>query len=167
MWLAVHDLVRPKWTDQIHEEWMRNVLRNHVDISKEAVERVRQLMDAHAGDCLVRGYQHRMEALTLPDPDDVHVLAAAVESDAEAIVTWNLTDFPSKVADKHGIEVVTPDQFVEGLLASQPVAVTLAMREHRLSLKNPSKTPEEYLGTLAKQGLSRSVLMLNVWREQM
>ena len=167
MWLAVHDLVRPKWTDQIHEEWMRNVLRNHVDISKEAVERVRQLMDAHAGDCLVRGYRHRMEALTLPDPNDVHVLAAAVESDAEAIVTWNLTDFPSQVADKHGIEVVTPDQFVEGLLASQPVAVTLAMREHRLSLKNPSKTPEEYLGTLAKQGLSRSVLMLNVWREQL
>ena len=160
MWMAVHDLLRPKWTERIHEEWMRNVLLNHSDLSKKDVERIRQLMDAHAGDCLVGEYEHRMEGITLPDSNDVHVLAAAIEAEAEAIVTWNVTDFPSKIVGKYGIEVLTPDQFVAGLLVSQPVGVTLAVREHRLSLKNPSKTEEEYLATLGRQGLSSSLLIL-------
>jgi predicted nucleic acid-binding protein len=160
MWMAVHELLRPKWTDRIHEEWMRNVLLNHKDLSKKDVQRIRQLMDAHAGDCLVGEYEHRMEGITLPDSNDVHVLAAAIEAEAEAIVTWNVTDFPSKVVGKYGIDVLTPDQFVAGLLGSQPVGVTLAMREHRLSLKNPTKTDEEYLATLGRQGLSSSLLIL-------
>lgn len=79
MWMAVHDLLRPKWTERIHEEWMRSVLLNHSDLSKRDVERIRHLMDAHAGDCLVGEYEHRMEGITLPDSDDVHVLAAAIE----------------------------------------------------------------------------------------
>ncbi|NBV76066.1 MAG: PIN domain-containing protein, partial [Methylococcaceae bacterium] len=105
MWMAVHDLLRPKWTERIHEEWMRSVLLNHSDLSKRDVERIRQLMDAHAGDCLVDEYEHRMEGITLPDSNDVHVLAAAIEAEAEAIVTWNITDFPSKIVGKYGIEV--------------------------------------------------------------
>ena len=53
LWLAVHELIRPKWTEQIHEECIRNVLRNRYDITRENLERTRRLMDANAGDCHV------------------------------------------------------------------------------------------------------------------
>ena len=95
MWLAVHEIIRPIWTDEIHDEWMRNVLNDRPDLTLEKLERTRRLMDAHAGDCLVSGYEKHISTLSLPDPNDRHVLAAAIEADADAIVTWNLKDFPS------------------------------------------------------------------------
>ncbi|MFT4641948.1 MAG: hypothetical protein ACI8T1_005292 [Verrucomicrobiales bacterium] len=78
MWLAVHNVIRPKWTVEIHDEWMRNVLKDQPDLTRENLERTRRLMDAHAGDCLVSGYEKHISALSLPDPNDRHVLAAAI-----------------------------------------------------------------------------------------
>jgi hypothetical protein len=53
--------------------------------------------------CLIRNFDHRIPSLHLPDPDDRHVLAAALEEGAEWIVTWNVTDFPggSRGAARH------------------------------------------------------------------
>ena len=53
MYLALTDLFQAKWTDAIHEEWMRSVQRDYPDITREKVERVRDLMNAHVRDCLV------------------------------------------------------------------------------------------------------------------
>ncbi len=161
MWLAVHDLVRPKWSEQIHDEWMRNLLADRADLTRAKLERTRRLMDEHAGDCLVSGHARHIEGLTLPDEDDRHVLAAAIESQAEAIITWNLQDFPaSLVTGRHGIAVQTPDQLLSGLLETDGDAVVAAMKEHRTSLKHPPKLPAEYLQTLAMQGLTLTVQRL-------
>jgi hypothetical protein len=43
---------------------------------------------------LVSGYEARIPQLSLPDTDDRHVLAAAIEAGATVIVTFNLSDFP-------------------------------------------------------------------------
>lgn len=53
MHLALTDLYRAKWTDEIHDEWIRNVLANRVDLTKEMLERTRSLMNRHVRDCLV------------------------------------------------------------------------------------------------------------------
>jgi hypothetical protein len=66
---------------------MTAVLRERPDLTLRQLERTRQLMDLHAGDCLVSGYEWRIENLSLPDENDRHVLAAAIEADADAIVT--------------------------------------------------------------------------------
>jgi predicted nucleic acid-binding protein len=157
MWLAVHEVIRPKWTDEIHDEWMRNVLKDRPDLTLENLERTRRLMDAHAGDCLVSGYEKHISTLSLPDPNDHHVLAAAIEADADAIVTWNLKDFPVTTLAEFRIGLLTPDQLILSLLERDPGPVIGAMREHRLSLKNPPKTSLEYLTNLQEQGLTESV----------
>lgn len=90
MHLALTDLFRARWTDAIHEEWMRGVVRDYPDVPRAKAARVRDLMNAHVRHCLVTGYEELIPALALPDPDDRHVVAAAVRAGATVIVTANL-----------------------------------------------------------------------------
>jgi predicted nucleic acid-binding protein len=96
MHLAVVEVVRARWTDEIHQEWIRSVLEDRPDITRTQLERTRALMNAHAEDSLVKGYENVIPALALPDPDDRHVLAAAIHSQADVIVTYNLRDFRTR-----------------------------------------------------------------------
>ncbi|MCD6008715.1 PIN domain-containing protein [Halomonas sp. IOP_31] len=92
--LALTDLYRARWSRMIHHEWMRNLLDQRSDLTWEKLERVRQLMDQHARGAVVEGFEPLIDSLELPDPDDRHVLACALHCGAEAIVTFNLKDFP-------------------------------------------------------------------------
>lgn len=103
MRLAMTDLFRARWTDQIHDEWIRNVLANRPDLTSEQLDRTRELMNAHVRDCLVTGYESLIDSLVLPDPDDRHVLAAAIRTRASVIVTFNLSDFPEATLEPLGI----------------------------------------------------------------
>lgn len=91
MHLALTGLYRAKWTNEIHDEWIRNVLVNRKDLDRKTLEKTRLLMNSHVRDCLVEGYQKLIPMLSLPDPDDRHVLAAAIHSKCSVIVTYNLT----------------------------------------------------------------------------
>jgi len=160
MRLALTDLFRARWTDDIHEEWMRNLLEDRPDITRTQVERTRDLMNAHVRDCLVEGYQSLIPALDLPDPDDRHVLAAAIRANASVIVTFNLNDFPEEQLAAYGIEAQHPDEFIVHLLDLDSTKVCAAVEEQRASLRNPPKTPEEFLEILLRQGLPRTVELL-------
>jgi hypothetical protein len=94
MHLALTDLFRAKWSAAaVHDEWIRALLRHRPDLSRARLERTRTLMDLHATDALVTGYEDLIEELYLPDPDDRHVLAAAIRARADVIVTANLRHF--------------------------------------------------------------------------
>jgi predicted nucleic acid-binding protein len=151
--LALTDLYRARWSDAIHEEWIRAVLRNRPDLSRQQLERTRALMNAHVRDALVDGYQTLIPALKLPDPEDCHVLAAAIQCGADLILTFNLNDFPEPVLATHGISACHPDRFLVDQLTLAPDRVCTAIQQHRASLKNPPKTVEEYLKTMKLQGL--------------
>src|SRR6202050_1213100 len=97
MHLAMTGLFRAKWSDDVHEEWMTRLLENRPDLSREKLERNRMLMDKHATDALVTGYEDLIEGLQLPDPDDRHVLAAAIRGRADVIITANVRDFPADI----------------------------------------------------------------------
>ena len=73
--LAQAGLVHARWTETIHDEWIRNVLANNQHVTAERLARTRSLMNEAVGDCLVTGYEDLIDALKLPDPDDRHVLA--------------------------------------------------------------------------------------------
>jgi predicted nucleic acid-binding protein len=157
MRLALLNTFEAKWTAAVHEEWIRSVLTNRPDLTREQLERTRQLMDAHAPESLVHDYEPLIENLTLPDPNDRHILAAAITSRADVIVTFNLADFPGALLRPHGIEAWHPDSFITFLIEQEPDAVCAAVRQHRASLKNLPKSVTEYLATLEQQGLSFSV----------
>ncbi|MCP9886799.1 PIN domain-containing protein [Cyanobium sp. ATX 6A2] len=155
MRLALKDLYRARWSDKIHEEWITALLRNRPDLSREQLERTRSLMNAHVRDALVDGHQSLIPALELPDPDDRHVLAAAIKCGADLILSFNLDDFPEHALASYGIGACHPDPFLVDQLNLDAGRVCTAMRQQRASLKNPPKTVQEYLETLEGQGLSR------------
>jgi hypothetical protein len=165
MYLALTDLFQARWTDAIHEEWMRSVQRDYPDVTREKAERVRDLMNAHVRDCLVTGYKGLIPSLTLPDPDDRHVLAAAIHTRASVIVTSNLNDFPREALAPHQIEPVHPDEFAKRLLEAHAGAVCGAAKKQRLSLKNPPKTVDEFLAILERCGLPLTVAKLRLFAD--
>lgn len=163
MHLAMTDLFRAKWTEQIHDEWTRNVQASRPDLKPEQLQRTRELMNAHVRDCLVEGYEYLIEGLALPDAADRHVLAAAIRSRSSVIVTFNLKDFPAEALAAHEVEAQHPDEFIAHLIDLNPARVLGAVARHRASLKNPPRTQEEYLDTLLKQGLPETAALLRRW----
>src|SRR5690606_39488909 len=125
------------------------------------LERTRTLMDDAVMDCLVEGYADLLPSLQLPDPDDRHVLAAAIKSGADAIVTLNLKDFPDDILEQYDIEVLHPDEFIHHQFGLRQAAVIVTAQRCRKRLKNPPKTPQEYLEILAKQSLPNTVRELS------
>lgn len=160
MRLALTDMFRARWTDDIHDEWIRNVLESRPDLTREQLERTRGLMNANVRDCVVEGYQSLIPGLELPDPDDRHVLAAAIRANASVIVTFNLKDFPAEQVGQYGVETQHPDEFIAHLIDLNQAKVCAAAEEQRRSLRNPPKTVEEYLETLLKQGLPQTAALL-------
>jgi hypothetical protein len=160
MHLALTGVFGARWSADVHEEWIRNLLLNRPDLTREMLERTRQLMDKAAPAALVRGYEHLIPEFTLPDPDDRHVLAAAIQAGASVIVTCNLADFPSHILEAFDIEAQHPDEFILHLLNVASGLVIEAAENHRKSLKNPPKTKEEYIACLELQGLVRTAAAL-------
>ena len=158
--LALTDLFRAKWSSHIHDEWIRAVLQDRPDLTAVQLRRTRDLMDVHARNCLVEDFEDLIPSLTLPDPNDRHVLAAAIRGRADVIVTYNLTDFPEKELQKYGITPQHPDEFLLHLFNLAPSIVCAAARTHRARLKHPPKTTAEYLETLERQSLTQFVAAL-------
>jgi predicted nucleic acid-binding protein len=165
MHLALSDLFRAKWTNEIHDEWIRSVLKDRPDLIPEQLERTRTLMNSHVRDCLVTNYEDLIPALTLPDPNDRHVLAAAIRSGSDVIVTYNLKDFPADVLGKYGIEAQHPDEFIMHLVDLAPNVVCAAVKRQRQNLKNPPKTVDELVDALEQQSLPQTVGTLRAFSE--
>ena len=142
MQLAVSDVFRARWTADIHREWIDALLLNEPHRDRAALEATRDLMDRATRDCLVTGYDTLIPAIKLPDPDDCHVLAAAIVGRCDVIVTWNVQDFPTQAVGPYGIEVQRPDEFLYGHLTSVPSVFCEATRKVRARLKSPPFTVE-------------------------
>lgn len=148
MHLALRDLFRAKWTHHIHKEWMSAVSKRY-DIPVEKLTRTRELMDQHIRDCKVHGYDVHIDELELPDPGDRHVLAAAIVSEAEYIVTFNTKHFPEEITKPYGVVAIHPDEFLDHLMAGSPETVLYSVRILRQNMTQKPKTPSELLETFS------------------
>jgi hypothetical protein len=156
--LGLTGIVQAKWTGQILDECFRGILERRPDLKPEQLARSRQLLEEAIPDGRVSGYESLIEGLTeLPDLDDRHVLAAAIRCGAQAIVTFNLKDFPRKVLARYDMEAQHPDAFVLNLIDLDAAAVAQVIQEQAAALKNPRKTVAELLDVLRQQGLVGSV----------
>lgn len=164
MWLGLSGRFRARWSRDIHEEWKRNLLLNRLDLTRAQVDRTSDLMDRAIPDGLVDGYEELVVGLTLPDPDDCHVLAAAIRCNASVIVTFNQRDFPADILASYGIESQHPDEFVENLLDLDAAAVVAAAQRQRAQLKSPPIDVDRYLEILFRQGLVQTTKALATYR---
>jgi len=158
--IAVTGIVRARWTERILDECFRNISEQRPDLKPNALTRTRKLMNEAVPDCLVEGFEDLVEGLRLPDPNDRHVLAAAIRAGAQAIVTFNLRDFPRDHLAPFWVEAIHPDDFVVDLLDLAPGVVTNVVAEQAAALRNPPRTIAEMLDTLRDQGLPQAVAKL-------
>jgi predicted nucleic acid-binding protein len=157
--LAHADLYSAKWTVTIRDEWVRSLLRDKPGMDAK-VRAAAQAMEEAIPDCLVDGYEALIPSLSLPDPDDRHVLAAAIVGHADAIVTFNERDFPEDAVAAYGIEVQTPDEFVLNQLMLDKVAALAALKKMRLRWEQPGYDAPALVALLEKRGLPQTAAHL-------
>jgi hypothetical protein len=152
---AVDRLVEARWTDTIHEEWIRNLAAATPAVSIERLQITRQLMNDALPMAKVSGYERHISAVKLPDPDDRHVVAAGVAADASLILTWNLGDFPPRELKKFGLRRETPDAFLAGLYDKIPELTVGSLANARRNLKKSRVSASDFIDILNNQNLGR------------
>ena len=155
MRLAVSQMYEPRWSREIHEEWIRNLSEDRADLTREKLERTRDLMDAAIPAANVTGYEELIAGISLPDSDDRHVLAATIHGKATVSVTLNLRDFPKSALEEFGVTPLHPDEFVCALFREKPRDMIAAIARHRGMLHKPPKSAAEYVATLRQNGLRK------------
>lgn len=157
--LASAGLYHARWTDRINEEWTRNLVMKRPDIEskiEELVERVNQSVP----DCLVENFESLIDGLKLPDPDDRHVLAAAIAGHADAIVTVNLKDFPKAILARHNLEAIHPDDFIMNQLELRSFEALEVIKRVRGRMRNPARSAVELLELVEKNQLPQTAQYL-------
>lgn len=161
--MARTDLFRARWSADINDEWSRNRLARNPELAVQ-IRRTVELVNESVPDCLVTGYRPLIPSLTLPDPDDRHVLAAAIVGRADVIVTTNLKHFPADVLSPFGIEPQHPDEFVYQQFGLDVDRVLSAFKGMRARLRRPPMTADEFIRNLDAKGLALTAAALDPFK---
>ena len=133
--LAHQGMYHARWSPTINNEWIRNLLANRPDLKADQLHKTAQKMALAIPDCMITGYSRFVPTIELPDPDDRHVVAAALVGHADAIVTFNTKDFPVNALAPLGLEAQHPDDFVVNQLHLNLPEALKAIKAQRLRLK--------------------------------
>jgi hypothetical protein len=148
-WFAHYDLYTPKWSAHIFDEWER-VMKEKGVPEEEAKKRLGKANCAFP-DALVINCEGLIDPLKLPDEDDRHVMAAAIKTNANLIVTNNIKDFPNKYLQSYGLSVKTADDFLTDIIDLNQEQAIAAFKEMVLNKKNPKMDEFEVLNQLRKR----------------
>ncbi|MBN1172771.1 MAG: PIN domain-containing protein [Micromonosporaceae bacterium] len=162
--IAQSGLVQAKWTEQILDEVFDSLRKHRPDLDPERLERTRMLMGTAVRDWKVIGYEPLIDALRLPDPDDRHVLAAAIRARAQVIVTSNLRHFPVDELRAWDIDPKSPDQFIRDQISLDRSAVYAAIQQIADSWRHPPGSVDDVLERLERSGLAISTAELRAGR---
>ena len=151
LWFAHHELYTPKWSKHIFDECIEVMKRKGITES-DRIKRISIVSEAFP-DALVENYEPLIQTLDLPDNKDKHVLAAAIKTNANLIVTNNLKDFPADYLASFGISAKNADDFLTDIIDLNHVTSILAFRDLVLNKKNPPYDEYEVLDILRRNGL--------------
>jgi predicted nucleic acid-binding protein len=157
--VAQAGLVQAKWTDRILEETFDSLLKNRPDLDPTLIARTRQLMGDAIRDVRVEGYEPLIDALDLPDPDDRHVLAAAIKAKAQLIVTANLADFPDIALTAWNTEAKHPDDFLVDQFHLDAITLHQIIQAIADSWTPPA-TIDQVLDSLQRSGAPQAAALL-------
>ena len=163
---AEADLYRPLWSVRVLDEMVEAIETIHPNLAGGAARARADAIQAAFDDASVTGWEPLESGITLPDPDDCHVVAAALRGRADMIVTANLRDFPSDVLGSVGLEVQHPDDFLLNQLHLEPDLTMATLHRQAAATKRPAITTTVLLGHLAKCGVPRfaSEAAHQLWR---
>ncbi len=152
--LAVAGLFAAKWTVAVEAEWLAVAERRHPELAGRFTTRRDEMRDAVIDwEVKAEGWEALAPSLTLPDPNDVHVLAAAIAGHADCIVTTNLKDFPASVLEVYGLIALHPDDFIVAQLDLDLYPALGAFKAMRARKRNPAYTAEEFAAAMERNGL--------------
>jgi predicted nucleic acid-binding protein len=154
LWFAFYDLYTPQWSENICSEWMNVMLRKGVN-EEEAQKRADVINEAFP-DALVENYSSLIDHLELPDVNDKHVLAAAIKTNANLIITNNLKDFPEDYLAKYGLKAKSPDDFFTDIIDLNPDIALTSFKKLVLNKKNPPYNEFEVLDIFRNNGLKNT-----------
>lgn len=163
--LAEAEFFRVRWSEEILSETERALAsmfqaRGRDDPKASASQSISAMRRAFP-EANVEGYRElEIIALELPDAGDAHVLAAAIHTQAQTIVTENLKDFPSAVLAPRGIEAKNADAFIADTIALEEGRAIAALRRMRERLKRPEMTPGELIKALEANNLLETASVL-------
>lgn len=158
-WFAWHDLYTPKWSKHIFDEWHKLMINKGLT-NEEALKRSSQATKAFP-DALVMNYEGLIDTLKLPDPKDCHVLAAAIKTNANVIVTNNLKDFPKEYLATFGLSAKSADDFLTDIIDLNVGTAVNAFKEMVLHRTNPDMDEFQVLDTLRNNGLKDTAEFLH------
>ncbi len=158
--LSQTGMVHARWTEQILDEVFAALNRQHPELEPVKLDRTRKLMGMAVRGWKITGHEALIDSLKLPDPDDRHVLAAAIRAGAQVIVTSNLRDFPAADLQPWDIQVKSPDEFVRDQISLNRSLVYAAIQQIADSWRNPPGSFDDVLGPLERSGLLVSVAEL-------
>ncbi len=148
-------LYQARWSKEVLVELQRALIKRRPDIGEARISRLVSLMTTNFERALVTGHERWVQEIDLPDPNDRHVLAAAIESGCTSIVTLNIRDFPAAALQPYGVAALPPDQFLLGLLIENADALIASAATIRRRLESPPITAERYLEILRHRGLTQ------------
>lgn len=152
---AVDRLFDARWTDDIHDEWIRSLAAAAPTIPEARLLATRALLEQALPAARITGHHRHITSIALPDPDDRHVVAAGIEARAALIVTWNLRDFPAAELKRFGLRRATPDTFLSQLYDERPDVMTASLANARRNLRVSQVSPQAFVGFLSGQRLAR------------
>jgi hypothetical protein len=139
---------------------MRSLIADVPSIPLERLLATRQLMNTALPGATASGYAEVIPILERPDPDDRHVVAAAITARTQVILTWNLQDFPAAALKKHGIRRQTPDAFLAELYDREPELMVSSLMNAGRNLNKSRVSAAEFIDILAAQKLTQLVTRL-------
>lgn len=158
-WFAHHELFTIKWSRHIFNEW-EEVMRRKKISESEIKKRIQRAYLAFP-DALVENYEPLISSLNLPDNDDNHVLAAAIKTNANVIVTNNIKDFPNDYLSKFSLVAKSADDFIADIIDLNHEKAIQAFKELVLYRRNPDLDEYQVLDNLRKNGLTDSANYLH------
>jgi predicted nucleic acid-binding protein len=154
------------WSRSIEAEFRRVWARLFPGRSDNAGD-ILELMRAVVPDWRAPVSRKVIHALQLPDPNDRHVVAAAIGIGATIIVTRNIRDFPREALAPYGMQARTPDHVLCDLFHDDPQLVIAAGTAMRGRLTRPPQTSEQWLEGLAAGHLGRLAALLQVHKAEL
>jgi predicted nucleic acid-binding protein len=147
--IAETELYDAHWSERILDEVARNLVEDGRATEQQARRMTDAMTAAFDGAAVPQHAVDRLEPAMTNDEKDRHVLATAVVSDAQAVVTLNLDDFPVEACEPFAIEPLHPDLFLLDLYHRAPQEVFEAVERQAAALSRPPMTPTELFDRLA------------------